>query len=66
MCDVMSALRIHFISIDAFRKSLYIQKHAFYFRKVNQWLSCLCVSQSLCEHGTANPTITERIDEDTL
>lgn len=44
MCDVMVTFRCLFLYIDRFRESLYNQKHAFYFRKVTQWMTCLCVS----------------------
>lgn len=34
-------------TIMVFHKSLYHQKHAFYFREVKQWEDCIKVSKSL-------------------
>lgn len=33
-------------AVENLEKSLYHQKHAFYFRKVKQWSTCLSVSDS--------------------
>lgn len=44
MFEVMIAFRNLVLSVENFRKSLYNQKHAFYFRKVKQWMTCLSVS----------------------
>lgn len=33
-----------FLTVREFQRSLYHQRHAFYFRKVKQWMTCLSVS----------------------
>lgn len=41
MCD---AVKILLIAVIRFQSSLYQQKHAFYFRKVKDWVACAWVS----------------------
>lgn len=36
-----------FLAVREFQGSLYYQKHAFYFRKVKQWMTCLSVSATV-------------------
>lgn len=38
---------IHEYAFDL-HKGLNKHKHAFYFRKVKQWDTCICVSSSVC------------------
>lgn len=42
--DAIASFKKFKFSVDRFIKTLYHQKHAFYFRKVKQWSTCLWVS----------------------
>lgn len=45
-CKAVKSLTVLCFAVTSFEKSLYHQKHAFYFRKVKQWTVCLSVSTS--------------------
>lgn len=44
MCNTVIAFRKLYLVVRDFQDSLYHHKHAFYFRKVKQWVACLLVS----------------------
>lgn len=48
-CNAVNSLKELYSAVNGFEKSLYHQKHAFYFRKVKQWSVSLLVS-TILEH----------------
>lgn len=43
MGEAVNSFRSLYLAVDSFRTALYNQKHAFYFRKVKSWETCIRV-----------------------
>lgn len=43
MGEAVNSFRSLYLTVDSFRTALYNQKHAFYFRKVKTWETCIRV-----------------------
>lgn len=51
MGETVNSFQSLYLSVKAFRVGLYHQKHAFYFRKVQNWETCILVRNAPNAHG---------------
>lgn len=55
---IASFAKLHSV-LDFFQRSLYHQKHAFYFRKVKKWVACVRVSYEVMPSSATHTSFVQ-------